>query len=221
MEEQIEKKRLTREQKTGFVLLLVFAILVVGLGVLQIRNNIFSPFVIHLTKTNYDEGSLFQDEATRLQSIDTDHDGLNDYEELSFYETSPYLPDTDSDGIKDKKEIEQGTDPLCPEGGDCSLTSADVLLSATSTGSVISSSNTADNPLDLLDGGSAQEITPEELVNSFQDINKVREMLAQTGLISAEELEKISDEDLSEILGQILSDQTNINQGDTSETSTQ
>ena len=66
------------------------------------------------------------DETTRLQQIDTDQDGIHDYEELNFYQTSPYLPDTDSDGISDKDEIDQGSDPLCPEGGQCAEAEANV-----------------------------------------------------------------------------------------------
>jgi len=217
MEEQVQKKRLTREQKTGFVLLLVFAILVVGLGMLQIRNTIYGPFTIRLTQTNYDEASLFQDDAVRLQNIDTDHDGLNDYEELTFYETSPYLPDTDSDGLSDKMEIENGTDPLCSEGGDCSFMSDEIFLSTTSTDSVVSASNEADNPLDLLESF-GNDISPSDVEESFKDVKKMREMLVETGLISAEELAQVSDDDLAVILGQVLSDKENINESEPIET---
>ncbi len=207
MEEQIEKKRLTREQKTGFVLLLVFAILVVGLGMLQIRNTIYGPFVIHLTQTNYDEASLFQDEATRLQSIDTDHDGLNDYEELNFYETSPYLPDTDSDGLGDKLEIEQGTSPLCPEGGDCGLflDAPDVLT--TTTDSIISPLAEISDPVAYLENFS-QGISTEDLAESFEDMDKMRELLLKTGMIDEVELANLTNEELGEIVNEILISQT-------------
>ncbi|MBT4120800.1 MAG: hypothetical protein HOA57_02980 [Candidatus Magasanikbacteria bacterium] len=206
MEEQVGKKRLTREQKTGFVLLLVFAILVVGLGMLQIRNTIYGPFVINLTQTNYDEASLFQDETTRLQSIDTDHDGLNDYEELNFYETSPYLPDTDSDGLSDKMEIEQSTDPLCPEGGDCGLF-LDVPVMSTTTDAIISPLAEISDPVGYLENFS-QGISTEDLSESFKDMEKMRELLLKTGMIDETELSNLTNEELGVIIDEILISQT-------------
>ena len=206
MEEQIEKKRLTREQKTGFVLLLVFAILVVGLGMLQIRNTIYGPFVINLTQTDYDEASLFQDEATRLQNIDTDHDGLNDYEELSFYETSPYLPDTDSDGLSDKLEIEQGTNPLCPEGEDCGFL-LDLPVISTTTDMITSPLAEISDPVGYLEDFS-QGISPEDLSESFEDMDKMRELLLQTGMIDEAELANLTNEELGQIIDEILVSQT-------------
>ena len=41
MAEQKRQSSLTREQKTGFVLLLVFGLLAVGFGFLQMRNTIY------------------------------------------------------------------------------------------------------------------------------------------------------------------------------------
>ncbi len=61
------------------------------------------------------------DKLAELRKKDTDQDGLNDYEELYIYETSPYLEDTDSDGYLDKVEIETGNDPNCPAGENCLL----------------------------------------------------------------------------------------------------
>jgi len=120
MEEPIQEKKLSGSQKTGFVLLFVFALLTVGLSFLQIRNNIYNPFAVKISQAEADAIQALQfDETTRLQQIDTDQDGLNDYEEINFYGTSRYLPDTDSDGLTDKQEVDSGTDPLCPEGQAC------------------------------------------------------------------------------------------------------
>ena len=74
MDYQSPRQGLTSAQKTGFVLLLVFGVLAVGMGVLQMRNNIFGPFALHIDKTQLEEANLFMDETARLQSIDTDHD---------------------------------------------------------------------------------------------------------------------------------------------------
>lgn len=54
-----------------------------------------------------------------LRTLDTDKDGLNDYDELYLYSTSPYLVDSDSDGVSDDEEIASGKDPNCPGSQDC------------------------------------------------------------------------------------------------------
>jgi len=46
--------------------------------------------------------------------IDSDGDGLSDWEEINIYGTDPYLADTDGDGVSDFLEILYGTDPLVP-----------------------------------------------------------------------------------------------------------
>lgn len=44
--------------------------------------------------------------------IDTDEDGLSDYDEVKKYKTDPLKEDTDGDGISDNGEIKLGLDPL-------------------------------------------------------------------------------------------------------------
>jgi hypothetical protein len=50
----------------------------------------------------------------KLKTMDTDGDGLSDYEEMYLWYSSPYLADSDSDGVGDKEEIAAGSDPNCP-----------------------------------------------------------------------------------------------------------
>lgn len=48
--------------------------------------------------------------------VDTDGDGLTDWEEVNKYGTDPLNPDTDGDGLKDGPEVHQyTTDPLNPD----------------------------------------------------------------------------------------------------------
>ena len=56
----------------------------------------------------------------QLSAKDTDGDGLNDYDEINVYKTSPYLEDMDSDGVSDFEEIKQGTNPNCL-GNNCNI----------------------------------------------------------------------------------------------------
>lgn len=48
--------------------------------------------------------------------LDTDKDGLPDFLEKNYYKTSPYLADSDNDGISDGEEVKKGTNPLCGSG---------------------------------------------------------------------------------------------------------
>ena len=49
--------------------------------------------------------------AGTLQKLDTDGDGLSDWEEINIYHTDPNKADTDGDGYKDGQEINNGYTP--------------------------------------------------------------------------------------------------------------
>ncbi|PIR74212.1 MAG: hypothetical protein COU35_03680 [Candidatus Magasanikbacteria bacterium CG10_big_fil_rev_8_21_14_0_10_47_10] len=207
-----DQHRLTREQKVGFTLLLVFGILTVGLGFLQMRNTLYGPFISRVTAKPADDISqLFSDDQVRLQAIDTDQDGINNYEELFFYNTSPYLSDTDSDGIPDKTEIDAGTDPLCPQGERCS--DVDNLgQNATSTGGLfaVDPANAPQAPnLPLLgEGNPAAQITsPEQLNAIVSDADSIRQLLMQTGQFSADQLAQIQDDELLALVQDFVAEQ--------------
>lgn len=199
---QTQMKGLSVEQKTGFVLLLFFGILAIGLGLLQMRNTIYNPFVVRFE--NFSAQSLL-DDTTKLQKIDTDRDTLSDYDELTFYQTSAYLPDTDSDKINDNVEIANGTDPLCPEGTLCTVQENPVDgLEVTDT------IDTDVKPIDLLQnaGDSVNPNLGEGTVApaNATDINELienpqvlRKFILSTGKISEEELAKIDDATLMEL----------------------
>ena len=193
-----QNTKFNRTQKTGFVLLFVFTLLVVGLGGLQMRNNIYSPFVVRTENVNGAIG--VSDENTRLQNIDTDQDGINDYEELYFYETSPYLPDTDSDGLGDKQEIDAGTDPNCSKNEVCEQ--AEEINNTTSTLNLTQGTNIV-NP----DLQQSNDLTMEELQKALQSPKGVRNLLLKTGNLTNEQLDQIDDETLMEMVNQILLDE--------------
>jgi len=52
---------------------------------------------------------------TTLLALDSDSDGLSDYDELFTYYTNPYDSDTDDDGYDDKYEVDNSLDPVDPE----------------------------------------------------------------------------------------------------------
>ncbi len=105
--------------------ILVFIVIAgVGAGAVGMISSIKEPF-----KPKYAEGEASsvlsaalqadQQDIFKLKATDTDGDGISDYDETYTYSTSPYLADSDSDGIDDKVEIERGTDPNCADGKNC------------------------------------------------------------------------------------------------------
>lgn len=194
------QSQLTKEQKTGFVLLLLFAITTVGLGFLQLRNTIYSPFTQYFSK-NTEETIELQDDATRLQSIDTDRDGLSDYDEITFYQTSAYLPDTDSDGKNDKQEIDAKTNPLCAEGKLCE--ESDLPESDTAEQDLIDKASKTATPLDItgatvgggLTGspGTETQVGVPDMETLLKDPQQLRAYLIATGKITEAQLSQIDD----------------------------
>lgn len=115
-------KEFTNKPEQTQIALGVVALLALIFGFWQIKTSLSLPLDIpggniplESNKQNLDFGQ----DIAQLQQKDSDSDGLSDYDELYVYGTSPYLADTDSDGVDDKTEIEQGTDPNCAEGTDC------------------------------------------------------------------------------------------------------
>jgi len=198
MEEDKQEKILSGSQKTGFVLLFVFALLTVGLSFLQIRNNIYNPFAVKISQADADAMQALQyDENTKLQQIDTDQDGLNDYEEINFYGTSRYLPDTDSDGLTDKQEIDSGTDPLCPEGQTCSQDEYATVDTSSTMATPLNSD--VQTPADILLNSQIAPSTTIDMSGLLNDPVALREMLISTGKVTEADLQGIDDATLLQV----------------------
>lgn len=211
MDEQFpQSTTLRKEQKAGFALLLLFGVLAVGLGVLQMRNTIYGPFAYKApAQAAYTTDDLLDEEMVRLQSVDTDHDGLNDYEELYFYQTSPYIPDTDSDGISDKDELDSGGDPNCPKGQNCSDTTEYADGNTSSTVTEFGVTPSVASPVDILgqvntDISQGKETDLSQVVG---DVDTIRHMLLQTGKLSKEQLDALDDQTILNLVVQILAEE--------------
>lgn len=177
-DEQLVVKRLSKEQKIGFILLLCFAILTVSLGVLQIRNTMYAPFALN-NNIPVDLKEKVNDQMA-LQYRDTDLDGLSDFDELYVYTTSPYLADSDSDGIGDKQEIDLGKDPNCAEGKTCIPEGTAQVATASTTllGTVV-------------DPG----VAPQDITQMLTDPKQLRQVLLQAGM-DQKVLDSYADRDL-------------------------
>lgn len=104
-------------------------------------------------------------EAAELRTRDTDQDGLVDYDEIYVWNTSAYLPDTDSDGYADKTEIESGNDPNCPRDRDC--------LAARGAGGAEATGGTAPSV-----GGLIPPAAAEQLFNTQEGFGNLGEIFA-------------------------------------------
>ena len=180
---------LRREQKIGFVLLLIFAVVSIALGLAQIRNTMYRPFALNNTVP-----SAYKDEVTGIDALrfrDTDGDGLNDFDELYIYGSSPYLADTDSDGLTDKQEIDRGTNPSCPTGRDCAnpIISGQGMLTAAVVSTTAASASAPPQAPDVL--------------RILRDPKQLRPLLVQSGM-KKDLLDKISDADLILLVNQLL-----------------
>ncbi|MCX6672062.1 MAG: DUF2341 domain-containing protein, partial [Euryarchaeota archaeon] len=85
-------------------------------------NDIYEHFVEYYTSTTTNPSIINNrsilsfvifnvPDKTVLQGMDTDADGLTDYQELYLVFTNPFLQDTDNDGFSDYIEYNTGSDP--------------------------------------------------------------------------------------------------------------
>ncbi|MBU1039043.1 thrombospondin type 3 repeat-containing protein [Patescibacteria group bacterium] len=151
--------------------LATIALLAVVFGVWQISNSIKLPFA---PKIYNDDSQMTVANETVLRASDTDGDGLSDYEEINFYRTSLYLKDTDSDGLDDKAEVDNGSDPNCPQGQDCLKFVAPVSQSETAGYDVEAAPSPEEIRQMLKNNGATDEMlakyNDQTLINIYQQV---------------------------------------------------
>ena len=128
-EKIVTKVEKTPMEKFFVFFLILISISAVVLGFMQFRKDIEGPALSSYLERKRGElmdkykpsaAATEEELVNRLKNQDSDLDGLDDWSEINVYATSPYLSDTDNDGVSDRQEITQGTNPNCPEGLDCS-----------------------------------------------------------------------------------------------------
>lgn len=191
------RTKLDKGQRFGVGLLLFISVLLVAVSIFQFKSNIFSYGKRVKTDplTNLSSAERDSAELEALKKADTDGDGLSDYNELYAYHSSPYMRDTDSDGIHDGEEVRKGTSPTCQEGKDCMFNPIAAVANTSSTvpQAATSESETptpaGDQKIDL------NALTPQEL----------REALIESGM-PEDQLAGVSDEDLMKLVKQAQTD---------------
>ncbi|MFA6918647.1 MAG: hypothetical protein WC244_00840 [Patescibacteria group bacterium] len=177
-----------KRERVNSVVILVVCVFALFFGYYQLASNINNPFSF-LVKGNSalsTETDPQQEAINALKAQDTDSDGLSDYDESYVYNTSPYLTDSDGDGINDGQEVKQGTDPNCPEGKTCF-----------GNGSSVSTSSAGTVP--TFQASPPTQSTPQ--IN----ISDIRKILVQSGLTQAE-VDAMTDQDILNGYQEVLSE---------------
>ncbi|MBU1126515.1 MAG: hypothetical protein ABH826_05230 [Patescibacteria group bacterium] len=190
----------SREQRAGFALIAVTGGLAFLLGAFYLVRQLNQPFDINYEGPQFVSSSDQRAAEAELQrTIDTDSDGLVDYDELYIYGTSPYLNDSDGDGFLDAQELAAGKDPLCAEGDNCFSSLYNPLANSTDdSGSLIDYAENTSNT-------STQNFL--ELQEAVKQLNaeQVRQLLLDSGADQAT-VEQLTDEELLAVYQQVIAD---------------
>lgn len=171
-------------QKAGLALLLFLGLSSLVLAFPYFNRRISGPFAKGRNSKYLTIEEREKKKMIELKTQDTDGDRLNDYDELYIYRSSPYLADTDSDGISDEEEVSLGSDPICPKGQNCvgNVTSPDSSSPQTTT--------TAPPP-------PADALNSLEALKNFST-DEIRKLLGDSG-VPGDVLKKIDDSTLRAI----------------------
>lgn len=198
------------KEKVFFCLLLFLGFGALFLGFLKIRGGIYGPFWRPVKdkavfQQPFDSAS-FRSESNR----DTDKDGLSDFEETYVYKTSIYLPDTDSDDMSDKEEIEKGYDPLCPKGQDCSLQTESDKENIPSSASPVAPALGNEIQTDEIQTDGVSPEMKQKMTSDIENltIDEIRNLLIQSG-IDKETLDQVDDETLRKVYEETIKEVSN------------
>lgn len=197
-------KTLTGEQRIAVSVFGVVALVVLLLGILQVRAGIINPFttpVQTLVDLREELGPTEEELIAEQKKTDTDGDGISDYDESTKYFTSPYIRDSDSDGDPDNIEIARGTDPNCPKGTTCTATGFEAGSPSSTSQGFASIPGAGSFGMNGSEGGAgfADELPP-------RDAAAIRVYLQNSG-VSAADLANYTDAELLEAYDQAASGQ--------------
>ena len=185
---------LDTRRKIAVIFLAFFSIVLFFVWGITMKNRINSPLNPEISTEIPAE--IFQEGD--VINRDRDGDGLTDWEEENLYNTSPYLDDTDSDGILDGQEVESGSDPNCSEGDICV---GDILQEREANDIEINNFINENINLETKEGIGEEDFT--KVLEGGSDVATLRKMLMEAGM-DEEILNTISDEDLLSSYQEIL-----------------
>ncbi len=196
------------KHKFFLILLVFFSMFIIFAWSFGVKNIINKPFEKKYTNQNNEIINNFSNPQDKLlQSIDTDGDGLNDWDEVNVYNTSPYIVDSDSDGYSDLDEVKSGNNPVCATGTDCGTDGFESVPRVTPDVQigVPGQDNLSGEATDMLSETKKQIF--EEMLGGKSNAESLRKIFIEAGM-DKEILDQISDEDLLDSYRQILGETT-------------
>ena len=191
-------KNLPYERKIGFILILIFATIGIVYAVLQLRNNVYGPFALNNEVPVSLKEEIIENNVGYQRTVDTDKDGLTNFDEQNVYGTSAYLYDTYGYGMSDKEVITKGL-PLCPNAGkNCT---EQVAPASISTSSILES---VSNQTDILGEVNLESAVTPDIEKIFSDPAQIRKILLDTGRIDKKTLDKIPDTELLKMVNELI-----------------
>lgn len=190
------------------IALAVLGLVAVGFGFYQVYASVYDTFkkqgnIKSVSEANEESTIAGLKYTLMLQDKDSDKDGLNDYDEQYIYGTSPYVADTDSDGISDRTELEQGTDPLCHKLQDC--TGGSITIPATRTTALEAEVNVPVVP----EAPTDKPALPADVAAELNNVTpaEIRSFLKESGFPEAQ-LEGITDDQLMVTWKEVMKNQS-------------
>jgi hypothetical protein len=210
---RMQWKQLNTEQKIAIIALVIGAGFIFIYSAINVRQSIYTPFLASIEDFEKNR-ELIQDPVAEYEALqkrtDSDGDGLSDWAEENVYKTSPYLWSTAGDEIPDNVKIAKGENPLCRSGEACDIGAMKFDLATSSSPYDLledqPSTNDTFNQAWMGSGPSAgefQDLASEagvDLEAMKEQIPKdpatLRQAALDSGRITQEQLDNISDEDL-------------------------
>ncbi|MSR84851.1 hypothetical protein EXS71_00175 [Candidatus Uhrbacteria bacterium] len=197
---------LSTEQRLAGGILSFCGLVAFSLALFQVSGQVRSPFLVPNQKSKLAQ-QFFTEQQTQANQLndskqkDTDHDGLSDYDESYVYHTSPYIGDSDSDGVPDTVEVAQNSDPNCPQGKTC-FQAFNQLPQANASSSFSEFLDVAQLPVPQADAEIGQSGTGAIGVKTFLQAppeptsltpTQIREYLVSNNLVAKDTLDGLSD----------------------------
>jgi hypothetical protein len=207
----------TTHEKLSLVVFVVFASLTLVFGAAWLQKSIVLPFYRPESAGRFKSADdLEKERVEKLKTIDTDGDGLTDYDELFIYRTSPYLEDSDSDTFNDGVEVSQGFDPNCPKGKTCGQQRVAGTTEQVQPGTPVPPAGSAASATETAQAdaisaaimatfGDTKDLTPEKIKAKLETMSSadLRAFLTKLGVPEAA-LQKTDDATLRKLLQETL-----------------
>ncbi|MDQ7815242.1 MAG: hypothetical protein RDU25_05585 [Patescibacteria group bacterium] len=187
------------------ILLVIFSFagaLTFGLSLYRISYSIRAPFLID-TQEIYEAKKIIgltqAEEIAKQKRLDTDGDGLSDWDEENVYNTNPNSRDSCGDGLPDNVRVISGKNLVCGQAGNLDFSA---LNYASDTFSVMSPDKSATNDNQDLEflaqlatsGSTMTDDSTDEASTLPRNPVMIRQILK--GQITDEELDSLTDEQL-------------------------